>query len=473
MQPGNKRVLGVFTLTMINVCAIQSLRNLPLMAEIGLASVFFYIIAGCFFFVPCALVSAELATGWPSTGGVYTWVKEAYDDRMGFVAIWLQWIENVIWYPTVLSFTAATIAYLFDPELANNKLYILAMILSVYWICTIIDSLGMKISGFFSSVGVIIGTIMPAIVIIILGIIWILNDNPLQIQFNFRDIFPDISNIQNIVFLVGVKLALSGMEMSAVHAKEVRNPQRDYPRAIFLSALIILATSIFGSLAISIVVPKNEISLVAGIMQAFSAFFAAYNVSWMTPIAAALIAFGAIATVSTWIVGPSKGLFQTSHEGHLPPFFHKRNRFGMPIMIMLTQGLIVSFLSFAFLFMPSVSSTYWLLVDLTAILYLIMYVVMFMSAIKLRYLKPKVKRAYRVPGGKTWGMNIVAGVGIISSLFAIVVGFIPPANLDPAFYFRFELSLIIGVLVMVLLPLIIYANQKDHWKIEVLKEDDD
>ncbi len=473
MQPGKKGVLGVFTLTMINVCAIQSLRNLPLMAEIGLASIFFYIVAGCFFFVPCALIAAELATGWPSTGGVYTWVKEAFDDRMGFVAIWLQWIENVIWYPTVLSFTAATIAYLFNPDLANNKLYILVMILSIYWTCTIIDSLGMKISGFISSIGVIIGTILPGIVIIILGALWIFSDNPIHIQFNFRDIFPDFSNIQNIVFLVGVKLALSGIEMSAVHAKEVRNPQKDYPKAIFLSVFIILVLSVFGSLAIAVVVPQKEISLVAGIMQAFSAFFDAYHIPWMTPVAAILIGLGAIAMVSTWIVGPSKGLFQTSHEGHLPPFFHKRNRHGMPIMILLVQGLIVSFLSFAFLFMPSVSSSYWLLVDLTAILYLIMYILMFMSAIKLRYIRPKVKRAYRVPGGKSWGMNIVAGIGLISSLFAIGVGFIPPSNLDPAFYLRFELSLIFGVVIMLIIPLIIYANQKDHWKIEVLEDGDD
>ena len=87
-----KRVLGVFTLTMINVAAIQSLRNLPVMAEVGWASVFFYLIAAIGFFIPSALVSAELSTGWPSTGGVYTWVKEAFGPRWGFVAIWLQWI---------------------------------------------------------------------------------------------------------------------------------------------------------------------------------------------------------------------------------------------------------------------------------------------------------------------------------------------------------------------------------------------
>ena len=58
------------------------------------------------FLVPTALVAAELATGWK--GGVYVWVREAFGNRWGFQAIWLQWIQNVVWYPTQLAFIAAS-----------------------------------------------------------------------------------------------------------------------------------------------------------------------------------------------------------------------------------------------------------------------------------------------------------------------------------------------------------------------------
>lgn len=466
----NVRVLGVFTLTMINVAAIQSLRNLPVMAAVGWESVIFYLLAGLGFFIPCSLVSAELATGWPSTGGVYTWVKEAFGSRWGFVAIWLQWIENVIWYPTVLSFTAATIAYIFNPDHADNQFYILGMVMGMYWFCTLVDLFGMKISGMISSVGVIIGTLIPGALIIFLGAYWVISGQPSHIPFSNEALMPDISQITNIVFLAGVMLGFAGMEMSAVHAKEVERPQVNYPKAIFFSTFIILAVSILGSLAIAHVVPREEISLVAGIMQAFHAFFQAYGVPWMTPVLAFLIAAGAIGMVSTWIVGPSKGIFQTAHEGHIPPFFHKRNRHGMPINIMIVQGIIVSVFSSAFVVMPTISSSYWILNALTALLYLLMYILMFAAGIRLRYSKPHVQRHYRIAGGKTFGMWIIAGVGLISSTFAFCIGFLPPAQIETGESLLFILFLAIGVAVLFVLPLIFYALRKEHWKIDVLKD---
>ena len=40
------------------------------------------------FLVPVVLVAAELASGW--NGGVFGWVRAAYGDRLGFLAIWQQ-----------------------------------------------------------------------------------------------------------------------------------------------------------------------------------------------------------------------------------------------------------------------------------------------------------------------------------------------------------------------------------------------
>ena len=143
--------------------------------------------------------------------------------RSGFVAIWLQWIENVFWYPTILSFIGATIAFIINPELANNKYYILAVILIVFWGCTFINLFGMKSSGLISSIGAIIGTLVPGALIILLGIIWLVTGKQSQISFSARNLFPDMSSIRNLVLMTGILLGLGGMEMSAVHAREVKN----------------------------------------------------------------------------------------------------------------------------------------------------------------------------------------------------------------------------------------------------------
>ena len=116
----SRRVLSIFVLAMLNVSVMASLRNLPLVAEYGLGAVFYFALVALYVLGPCALISAELATGWPKTGGVYIWVREALGDRWGFFAVWVQWAHNLSWYPVILSFVATTLAYIISPELGEQ-----------------------------------------------------------------------------------------------------------------------------------------------------------------------------------------------------------------------------------------------------------------------------------------------------------------------------------------------------------------
>lgn len=458
-KKSNQRVLSVFVLAMINVAVIASLRALPMMAEEGFSLIFFYVAAAVIFLLPSAFVSAELATGWPKTGGVYAWVSEAFGPNAGFIAIWLQWIQNVVWYPTVLSFAGATLAYIINPDLANNTLFLLGVILVVYWGATLASFRGIKTSGLISTVCVIAGTILPGAVVIILGLAWLLSGQAPHISMNLRNLFPDMSSVRNIVFLAGVLLNYAGMEVSAVHAQEVKNPQRDYPRAIFLATVIVLAIFILGSLAIAIVIPQKDLSLVAGIMQTFVAFFDAHHMSWVVPVMALLITAGALGQVTSWIVGPSKGLFATARYGYLPPFFQHENKNGVHTNLLIIQGLIVTALSLVFLFAPNVNESYWILSALTIQLYLIMYILMYSAAIKLRYKRPDVLRAFRVPGGNL-GMWFIAGLGILGALFSIFIGFFPPTQLKTGSIIFYEMFLILGIIVMCAIPLVLCRIRK-------------
>ena len=199
-------------------------------------------------------------------------MREAFGHRMGFLAVWLLWINNVVWYPTVLSFIAATIAYVFNPSYSENIYYTIPTVLVLFWGATFSNLFGMRTSGWISSIGAICGTFIPGILIIILGLVWFFGGQPLQISFTLDALIPGFK-LNDLVFFTGVLLALAGMEMSAVHARDVQNPQRDYPPAIFfLSAVLILGLSLLGVLSIAMVIPQKDISLVAGTMQALSVF---------------------------------------------------------------------------------------------------------------------------------------------------------------------------------------------------------
>jgi glutamate:GABA antiporter len=447
----SKRVIGLFTLAMINVAAIAGLKNLPVLAEYGWKILIYLGLATLCFFIPTALICAELASGWPERGGVYVWVARGLGKRCGFVAIWLQWLENTIWYPTILSFAAGSLAYAIDPALASNRVYMALFVLVVYWGCTLIDSLGMRVSGFLSSVGAIIGTLVPGALIIILGIIWVADGRPLTPD---STALASGNTLTHIALFIGVLFSLAGIEMSAVHAQEVAQPHRNYPRAILLSGLLILLLYTLGSLAIAMVVPVEKLSLVSGVLEAFSIFFSAYGLAWLVPILAILITIGALAMVATWIVGPSKGLQAAAADGDMPSYFSKTNRWGMPVHLLLSQGTVVSLLSLLFLFMPTVNSSWWLLTALTAQLYLGMYLLLFIAAIRLRYILPHVERPYRIPGGKL-GIWCVAGLGIVTTLVAIVVGFIPPPDVHTGTIFLYESFLVLAILFALAIPMII------------------
>ena len=462
MTKSPSRTLNIFFLAMINVAAICSIKNWPLTAEYGFSSLFYFIVSSLLFFIPVSLVSAELTTGWPERGGVYVWVREAFGHRMGFLAVWLLWIENVVWYPTILSFIAGTVAFSFNPALANNTLYMFCVIFGAFWSATLVNLLGMKMSGWISTLGVILGTIIPGIVIITLGIIWMLAGKPLHITFGWEHFFPDLSNPTQLALLAGVLLGFAGMEMSAVHAREVKNPQKNFPRAILLSALIIIALSVLGTLAIAIVIPQKEINLVSGGMEAIAFFLRSYGLNWAVPLVALMVTIGALGAMSTWTAGPSKGLLAAAQDGDFPPILHKVNKHNMPVGILIFQGIIVSILGIVFLLMPNVNSSFWILLALTSQLYLLMYILMFAAAIVLRYKKPDVPRAYKIPGGN-FGMWMIAGIGLFTSLLAIVIGFFPPEQLETGSLLFYELFLILGMGIFCAAPFIILLFKKPSW----------
>ncbi|MCH9626428.1 MAG: Glutamate/gamma-aminobutyrate antiporter [Chlamydiales bacterium] len=465
----HRRTLNVFVLAMLSLAVVVSLRNLPLTAEYGLGSIFFYCISALCFMVPYALVSAELASGWPKAGGIYVWVREALGERWGFLAIWMQWFHNMTWYPAMLAFIAASFAQFIDPALASNKIYIIAVVLIGFWGVTLLNFLGIKTSALVSTVCVVIGAILPGIILIGMAIYWISTGGALAIPFRAADLIPDLSHPSNLVFLAGIFLALSGLEANANLAREVKNPQKNYPRAILIAATLTLGILILGSLAIAVVIPREQISLVSGLLDTFHFFFDAYNLSWVVPLIALLTAAGALGELNAWAIAGAKGLFVTTEHGCLPPLFHKVNKHYTPINLMIFQAIVVSIAAFIFLYMPNINTSYWLLSALSAQMYLVMYLLLFIAGIVLRYTRPHVHRAYRVPL-KNVGMWIICIVGIGSALFALTISFLPPLSVFTADLTRYETLIFVGFAVNLAVPLTLYALRKPHWQLEVLEE---
>lgn len=445
----HKKTLSVFSLVMMNIIAVNSLRNLPIFAEYGFSLVFYSLLATFAFFIPVALVSAELATGWPRMGGIYVWVREAFGPRIGFLAIWLQWVYNIVWYPTILTFISTALFYFINPDLAKNQYIVLATVLSLFWIITLINSLGMRVSSSIATICAIIGTIIPMVFITFLGIIWLLRGNPLQISFTFEKFLPDLSSINNLVLFAAVMFGFMGVELSSVHADSVENPRRDYPRALLYSAILIFVMLVFSALSIAMVVPHKDLNMVTGFLDAYSILLHVNNLSWMAPIMAICIIIGAIGGVSAWALGPAKGLFVALSDIESFNFLKKVNKQGTPIGILIAQGIIFSILCSVFLLMPTISSSYWILSALSAQFALVVYILLFAAAIRLRYSQPHITRTFKLGKSNTL-LWMLCSSGIITCVLTIFVGFFPPSQIEVGSIFKYELIMILGCIICVL-----------------------
>ena len=114
MKPINppKRYLSATSVGLLTEAAVvTSLRGLPLLAKEEMTMFAYLVFTVVFYLIPASLVSAELGGAFADKkGGIYAWVGKAFGVRWGFLAIWLQWIQNVVWYPVALTFGAAALA---------------------------------------------------------------------------------------------------------------------------------------------------------------------------------------------------------------------------------------------------------------------------------------------------------------------------------------------------------------------------
>ena len=441
--------LSVFSLVMLITVSIDSIRNLPIAALFGPQMIFFFLVAGLTFLIPTGLVAAELTASYTEHSGIYGWVKQAFGSNTGFFAIWLQWINTLVWYPTTLAFIAGSIAYSIDPQLAKDKYLLTMIIVVVFWLLTLVNLRGLQTSTRFASICAVFGMIIPMAAIIVLALAWVLMGHHSVVNFSHHHWVPKLTTMNSWVSMTAIVTSFLGMELVSVHVKGVDKAEKRLPLAIVISGVVILVTMLAGSLAVAMVIPAGQIDLVDGVMQEFHALLGAFHLLWLQPVLAILMIMGGLGSMINWMISPAQGLLQASQDGYLPPCFARQNQAGVAYWILLLQATVVSLVSAAFFLMPSINASYWLLTALSTELYVAMYVLMFLAALALYIKQQRVSRMLRLLGGK-WLLFVLCGLGLVGSAITLVVGFVPPTAVDTGASGHFREVFIIGLVLMIL-----------------------
>ncbi len=460
----NKKI-GIIGLVMINLIAIDSLRNIPLTAPAGLYILALYIAAVLLFFIPCAIAVGELTCKWPVMGGLSVWVDQAFGPNASFFVVWLQWIYNLTWFPSITAFAATHLAYGWAFTAQNNFVplttspaFITILCIILFWSATLINCFGIRPASILSGIGTVAGTLIPMTLIIALGITWIIMGN--QINLFSASFSCDHGSVMGL--FVVVLFSLMGLEMASAHAGAVNNPQKNYPRALWLTVLVVPLSLILSNLAIGLVIPPNQINPRAGLIDSFVIFFNAFKMPWMSGIIAFSLFIGAFGAIGTWSFGLSRYLNKISERGYLPKIFAKTNKNNVSKNALILQGIIVTILSFLYLWMPNVETAYWYLSCLTAQLALIAYIIFFIAAIKLR-IKNTWDKQKEYVFGPTWVSVSFYALGIIGCSIGLFAGFVLPGDTSMPLW-KFNVMLALGIIITCTIPVIVMIVKKARIK---------
>jgi amino acid transporter len=422
--------MGLRDVLLFNIAAVLGPRWVAAAAHNGTSSISLWVLAALLFFLPTALIIIELSTRYPSEGGLYVWSKEAFGDFHGFVAGWAYWIYTFFYFPGLLTASVAMSVFIGGPKfefLATNKQYLFWASLGLLAVAVILNLIGLNIGKWLQNAGGV-ATYVPLLMLVGIAAYLIVQRGSIT-NFSWRSSLlewpPDLDKLN---FWSNIAFAFTGMELVCSMSEEVREPRKTFPRAIYVSAVLIAAIYIAGTVAVLALRPAAGVDPRNGVFQAISGSASLLGIAWFGIIAALLVTVGNAGGVGATVAGVARIPFVAGIDRYLPSFFGKIHpRWKTPwISILIQAGISALILIFSQLG-TTVVEAYQFLVSMSVILYFIPFLYMYAAAIKLAYRPDRQSsdQVVLVPGGKP-GIWIAGSLAFLITLGSMVVAGISP-----------------------------------------------
>jgi amino acid transporter len=450
MQSSSNKLLGLKDISLMTFLSNFGVRWFAIAAGLGAQSMLYWVLGAVFFFVPLTIIVTYLSKLYPEEGGMYAWTKNTLGDKAGFLMAWLYFINMVFYYPAILIFLSTNLAYfLGDPSLAQNSTFIVISVLVAYWFITGISLFGLKANKFVTEYGGFIGTLIPTVLLIVLGFVYYFVFHHSATHFSLSHILHGRSISGHLETLSIIMFAMAGIEIIPTFANSVRNPKRDLVLGLALGALAIVICYVLGTVALNIVLSPEHIRKTSGFIQAFEVMGKHFHWPWLAQGTAFLLIFAELAAVSIWLLAPVTMFFKCTPKGSLPAWIKRANKDGAPANALLAVGALVTVVTLVTNLLPNVNAMYQILILMTTVLYFIPYLLMVFVF---------CKNLKRLSGIKRLLAKAVAACIFVSLSLGILFAFEPPAHLALSGKLLYEGELIFGVVLFVWLGFFIYKR---------------
>ena len=476
-MPKKKYKFRLLSAVFATVCIILVGDAVAPTAAIGNSMYIWWAIMLIGFFVPYALISAELGTQYPSEGGMYTWIKKAFGKKWAARVAWFYWVNFPLWIASLADLITTMIMQMLGVEL--EMWMVLAIQVFYILLVTVLGMLRISQSDWVSNVGAVIKMILLG-GIGCLGLYVLFTKgtaNPIE---GWQDFVPLASadggiDWAGLSFVSLIIFNMLGFEVVGTFYDDMDKPKKQIPKAIVLGGILIAIFYIFPSFGMGVGTPFEEIQTNTGFLDSYNILMANAGIS-AAAIQSIIVVVGGlfiltlISNISSWTFGVYSVTAYAAEDGAFPKSWAKRNKDGAPYVVSIWTGIIAAILAvagiiIAYVFpeMEELSNMFWAFFSLSLVCLLFSYIPMFAAFIKLHKQGQQVKNGYWVKVGPIlrWLMGLIPLILLFISLFFTLI---PELSLE-AIIDNKVLLISTGVCIVIGELMVANMSRKDHKKI--------
>ena len=419
--------LRMFDMILFSVCAILLLSQVTLTAQIGPSAIVWTVAVIVFFFLPYGLITAELGSTYPDSGGIYSWVVRAFGNRWGTRTSWWYWVNVALWVPSVYLMFAAVLKAMFFPDLGFWPQVLIAVALIVAnWAVNLV---ALDAGKWVSNLGAVLS--VGVIVLIGIGGVKVLVDgagSATTFSWTTSSMIPTWSTAALAISIVIYNFL--GFELMSSASQEMHNPRRDVPRTVLFAGLLIGVFYLVATFGMLTIQPVDDISTTSGIMDALQAAFGANP---FTDLVGVGILYAFFAALIPWTIGANRAAAEAASRGDLPPVFKHMTKRDTPAGAAHLTAIVSTTLTLVYgvlfwLTDGSIDELFWSIFAFSSIVFLLPYLMMALSFLKLRVTDADTPRPYRVPFGR-FGAWTATGLCLTLLTAAIVFFVVDPFDM--------------------------------------------
>jgi amino acid transporter len=432
------RALGLRDLVLLKIVAVVNFSLIPAVSVFGLATLGVWVLAAAVFLLPSIVAVLAFARRYPGEGGVYLWTRRQFGELHGFVSGWCYWTNNLFFIPMQLLYLAGVAAFAGgDPEgLGNDKVFVAAIAFGWLALATIANVRGLAVGKWVQNAGAV-GTLLLGLLIVAAALSAAASgsaESPPATQPPGWSLLPAFSVMC---------LAFVGIELASTMGDEIRDPERNLPRAVSIAGAITLVSYVAVTAALLALVPWAEIGVVQGLMQALERGAARAGAGWLVAPIALFLALSIGGSVAAWFAGSARIPFVAGVDRALPAALGRVHpRWGSPAAALAVNAALSGVLTAVALAGSTVAEAYQQLLNSTVVIQLVPFLYVFAGLVRLEGV-----------GGVA---RTLGALGFLATVLGIAVAFLPPDEVGNVRLY--EAKLVGGILATIGVGLAFYAR---------------